>query len=396
VESLRAITPLMARAGITRVANVTGLDTIGIPVIAVYRPNSRSLAVFQGKGLDLDAARASGVMEAIESYHAEHVTAPLRLASWNELQTSAKVVNVSALPRLSVSTFHPDRQTLWIEGRDLATDAATWLPYEMVHSNFSLPLPTGSGSFVMSSNGLASGNHLLEATSHAICELVERDANALWSAAGGAARNDLRLDLSTVDDDDCQQIRARLRRAGVAVAVWNTTSDVGLAAFRCVVVDREANHLQQRYFAFGSGCHPVRSVALLRALTEAVQCRLTYIAGARDDASRDFFERARNPDRVARLREQVEQCEDAGSDFRNVPTFDSLDFRDDVDHERACLAQVGLSEVVAVDLTLPAFNIPVVRVVIPGLESLHDAPGYVPGPRATHAHLHLHGSDAQR
>ena len=222
----------MARAGITRVATVTGLDTIGIPVVAVYRPNSRSLAVFQGKGLDLDAARASGVMEAIESYHAEHVTAPLRLASWNELQTSATVVNVSALPRLSVSTFHPDRQTLWIEGRDLATDAPTWLPYEMVHSNFSLPLPTGSGSFVMSSNGLASGNHPLEATSHAICELVERDANALWSAGGGAARHDLRLDLRTVDDDDCQQILERLRRAGVAVAVWNTTSDVGLAAFR--------------------------------------------------------------------------------------------------------------------------------------------------------------------
>jgi ribosomal protein S12 methylthiotransferase accessory factor len=272
----------------------------------------------------------------------------------------------------------------------------------MVHSNFSLPLPTGSGSFVMSSNGLASGNHLLEATSHAICELVERDANALWSAGGGATRNDLRLDLRSVDDDDARQVLDRLRRAGVGVAVWNTTSDVGLAAFRCVVVDREPNHLQQRYFAFGSGCHPVRGIALLRALTEAVQCRLTYIAGARDDASRDFFERARNPDRVARLREQVEQYEDAGCDFRDVPTFDSPDFRADVDHERTCLARVGLDEVVAVDLTLPAFGIPVVRVVIPGLESLHDAPGYVPGPRARVAsessrdHLHLHGSDARR
>src|SRR5262245_57488605 len=120
----------MRRAGITRVANVTGLDTIGIPVVAVYRPNSRSLAVFQGKGLNRDARRASGVMEAIEAYHAEHIAAPLRLASWNELRSTATVVNVSALPRLSVSTFHPDRQTLWIEGRNLATGAGTWLPYE--------------------------------------------------------------------------------------------------------------------------------------------------------------------------------------------------------------------------------------------------------------------------
>lgn len=381
-ETLRAVAPLMARAGITRVANVTGLDTIGIPVVAVYRPNSRSLAVFQGKGLDLDAARASGVMEAIEAFHAEHVAAPLRLASWNELRRAARVVNAGALPRLSVSTFHADRQLLWIEGRDLATEAPTWLPYEMVHSNFSLPLPTGSGAFVMSSNGLASGNHPLEAVSHAICELVERDANALWSAGGGAARHDRRLDLRTVDDGDAQQVLARLHRAGVAVGVWNTTTDIGLASFRCVVVDRDANHLRQRYFAFGSGCHPVRRIALLRALTEAVQCRLTYIAGARDDASRDFFERARNPDRVARLRERVEEYEDRGCDFRAVPNFDSPDFRADVDHERACLAGAGLEEVIAVDLTLPGFAIPVVRVVIPGLESLHDAPGYVPGARA--------------
>ena len=34
---------------------------------------------------------------------------------------------------------------------------------------------------------------------------------------------------------------------------------------------------------FGAGCHPVRHVAVLRALTEAAQARNTYIAGARDE-----------------------------------------------------------------------------------------------------------------
>ncbi len=381
-ETLRAVAPLMARAGITRVANVTGLDVVGIPVVAVYRPNSRSLAVFQGKGLDLDAAKASGVMEAIEAFHAEHVVAPLRLASWNEIRQASPVLDVTALPRLSVSTFHPDRQTLWIEGQDLATGVGRWLPYEVVHTNFSLPLPTGSGSFVMSSNGLASGNHLLEATSHAICEVVERDANALWSLRGGSGLHETRVDLRTIDDEDSRSLLDRLDRAGLGVAVWNTTSDVGLAAFRCVVVDQTPNHLRQLYFAFGSGCHPVRAIALIRAITEAVQCRLTYIAGARDDADRDFFERARNPDRVARLRAHVEAGASAGGDFHEAPTFESEDFAADVAHERQCLARVGLHEVVSVDLTKPEFGVPVVRVVVPGLESLHDAPGYVPGRRA--------------
>ena len=104
-DTLRAVEPLLPHAGITRVANITGLDRVGIPVVAVYRPNSRSLAVFQGKGLDLDAARASGVMEAIEAYHAEHVTHPLRLASWTEMRRAAPVVDVELLPRLSVSTL---------------------------------------------------------------------------------------------------------------------------------------------------------------------------------------------------------------------------------------------------------------------------------------------------
>ena len=380
-ETLRAVEPLLPLAGITRVANVTGLDRVGIPVVAVYRPNSRSLAVFQGKGLDLDAARASGVMEAIEAYHAEHVTHPLRLASWTEMRRTAPVVDIESLPRLSVSTFHPHKQTLWIEGRSASSGDPRWLPYETVHTNFSLPLPTGSGSFVMSSNGLGSGNHPLEALSHAICEVVERDANALWSLRGGASRGEGRVDLKTIDDADCCALLDRLDRAGVSVGVWNTTSDIGLASFRCAIVDRIPNHFRQLYFAFGSGCHPVRAIALIRAITEAAQCRLTYIAGARDDADRDFFERARNPDRVARLREQLERGAGGGSDFHDAPTFEGDSFTEDVAHELRCLAAVGLDQVTVVDLTKPEFLVPVVRVVVPGLESLHDAPGYVPGRR---------------
>src|SRR5207244_5110666 len=85
-ETLRKVRPLMPVMGITRIANVTGLDCIGIPVVMVCRPNSRALAVAQGKGLDLDAAKASGLMESVEAYHAERITLPLKLASQEELR----------------------------------------------------------------------------------------------------------------------------------------------------------------------------------------------------------------------------------------------------------------------------------------------------------------------
>src|SRR4051812_35005545 len=76
-ETVARLRPHLAGMGITRVANVTGLDVIGIPVVMVCRPNSRSLSVSQGKGLDLDAARASGLMESVEMFHAERAIGPL-------------------------------------------------------------------------------------------------------------------------------------------------------------------------------------------------------------------------------------------------------------------------------------------------------------------------------
>ena len=63
--------------GITRLADVTGLDRIGVPVFQAIRPLSRSVSVSQGKGLDPDAARASALMEAVETWHAERIDRPL-------------------------------------------------------------------------------------------------------------------------------------------------------------------------------------------------------------------------------------------------------------------------------------------------------------------------------
>ncbi len=60
--TLERARPLAAKIGVTRLANLTGLDRIGIPVIDAIRPNSRSYSVAQGKGITLEAAKVSGVM----------------------------------------------------------------------------------------------------------------------------------------------------------------------------------------------------------------------------------------------------------------------------------------------------------------------------------------------
>ena len=65
------VRPFAAQMGITRLGNVTGLDRIGIPVVVAVRPNSRSVSVSQGKGIELPQAMTSALMEAVEGVHGE-------------------------------------------------------------------------------------------------------------------------------------------------------------------------------------------------------------------------------------------------------------------------------------------------------------------------------------
>src|SRR5712692_6925996 len=129
-HTLKCVMRLAPIMGITRVANVTGLDSVGIPVVMVCRPNSRSVAVSQGKGIDLASARASGLMEAAELYHAETITLPLRLCTYEELRYEHNVVDVDELPRDSGSHFHPNLRLLWCQGHDLLNGESVFVPYE--------------------------------------------------------------------------------------------------------------------------------------------------------------------------------------------------------------------------------------------------------------------------
>ena len=365
--------------GITRIANVTGLDTVGIPVVMVCRPNSRSVAVSQGKGIDLASARASGVMEAVELYHAETITLPLRLATYEELRYQHSMVEVHELPRRSTSRFHPNLRILWCEGRELLSGAHVLVPYELVHTNYTTPLPDGHGCFLASSNGLASGNELIEAISHAICEVVERDATTLWKLRKEEKQND-RLDLDSVDAPICQEILRKLERAGLSVAVWDITSDIRIATFACSIVPRDDNALWHRAVASGFGCHPAREIALIRALTEAAQTRLTLISGLRDDFRRDTYEELLDPEVIGAARHR-HLASTAVRRFDDVPTQDGATFEEDVAWELKCIRKARGRQVVVVDLTKPEFALPVVRVIVPGLEPILVS-DYVPGRRA--------------
>ena len=380
-ETLARVEPLLPVMGITRVCNVTGLDQIGLPVVMVTRPNSRSMSVAQGKGLSMDAAKASGIMEAIESYHAEHITLSLKLGSYEDLRYQYKLVDVTQLPRRSDSAFKAFKQILWIEAEDLIGGEPTWVPYELVHLDYSLPLPSGHGCFSSTSNGLASGNHAAEAVCHGLSEVIERDATTLWHLLDPSRQAATGIDLETVDDPGCRAALARFEAANVAVAAWETTSDVGVPAFLCRIVDRAEDRARSLRPAAGMGCHPDKGIALLRALTEAAQSRLTFISGARDDLDRDGYRRFLDPEAQDDWRRTVTEGVPARN-FQEVVTRNSNSLANDIDWMIGRLKSIGIEQVLAVDLTKPEIGLPVVRIVVPGLEGVDGSTNYLHGARA--------------
>ena len=182
-ETLAAMRPRLLDFGITRLARLTGLDEVGIPVWAAIRPNAATLAVSQGKGVDDAAAAASAMMEAVEVATAERRDLPRLALSPRAMAASGRrAAPLTELLRLDASPPAADEAIDWIEGFDLIDDAPVWVPLDAVR----LGEEAAQARYWQSTDGLASGNVLWEAAFHGLCERVERDALTLWSLRGDA------------------------------------------------------------------------------------------------------------------------------------------------------------------------------------------------------------------
>jgi YcaO-like protein with predicted kinase domain len=380
-QTLANLRPFLDDFGVTRIADVTGMDCIGIPTVMVVRPNSRSVSVSQGKGVDLATAKVSGLMESIEQFHAEHVLNPLRLANLNEIRAIGAVADVERLPGFKLD-FDATQRVLWIAGQDLATEAEIWVPFEAVHLDLRLPLPTGSGFFMSGSNGLASGNHRLEAVSHGLCELIERDALSLFFQSDAPHQRRRRVELATVDDPICRELLTRYREAEMDVAVWDMTSDLGIPCFLCWILESADDVFRPVGLAQGSGCHPTRGIALSRALSEAAQSRVTRIVGSRDDIRPKDLLELRAADALELYRAQMSEPEGPCRAFQSTTSYSFDTFEEDVELLIARLHAAGLTQVIGVDLSRPQYPVHVMRLLVPGLEGAAYLPGYRPGRRA--------------
>jgi ribosomal protein S12 methylthiotransferase accessory factor len=329
-ETLRRIQPLMPAAGITRLADITGLDMVGIPVYQSIRPNSRNISLSNGKGLTRPQAKVSALMESLECYHAEQIDQTTIRATVGSMRRhldydpSALAVVRSTigslcrdfdydpfLPPIGAPSFLNDQTPIdWVCATDLGAGISTWLPKQLCELNFRVEERIGLPLFRATSNGLASGNTFVEALVHALCELVERDS--IWRH--GAAWKDPERCLvpETIPPGPARAIWRRLARAHLKIQVVNLSGPVGLPCFEAYISDPD--HVAYK----GYGCHPSRDTALVRALTEAAQSRLSHIAGTRDDLYRETY---RNAPLLPRQRESAVYAVPPRGSFQQSPNI---------------------------------------------------------------------------
>ncbi|MFI5937555.1 YcaO-like family protein [Actinoplanes sp. NPDC051494] len=350
-EATRAMADRAAAAvGITRVADVTRLDTIGIPTFQAVRPLSTTLAVAQGKGVTAELARLSAVMESVETWHAEQPLPSEITASPREV-TDRLTYDVSALAACTPSVLHDDLPLDWTPARCLTDGTPTLVPVEVVRISLEARTGWNPPVFLASTNGLASGNTLVEATLHGLYEVIERDATTAALAAGNlGTRIDPRSLGSAVADGLC----ALVDRADVAMEVRLLPSPTGLPCFLAWLSGHDYPGAM-----FGFGCHLSAEIALTRALTEAAQTRLSYIAGARDDLHDDIDEGG------AKRRREPAGTAVAVTGLLPAPARPASLLDDLADVTARAAAAFGHPPLVA-DLSRDAIGVPVVKVVAPG------------------------------
>lgn len=373
--------PKLEILGITRVANITGLDRIGVPVALAVRPLSRSMTVAQGKGLSLAAAKISAVMEAAESFHAERICLPVRLGSQREISRGcATTVDLSRLCRTHRTLMDADESINWVRSKSLVTGTAVWVPVECVHTAFTPSMAYHLGRFFNSTAGLGAGLTYAHATLHGLYEVIERDAALLSSLEAPYEQKRRRLDVSSIVSPECQFLLQRLFAQRVRVGLWDCTQDTGIPTYRCVIVDDKDADGRRICAASGLGCHLFPYVALRKAMLEAIQTRLTVIVGSRDDLFRDRYSSALSSSNLEGHRILV-----SGNGERQIKTR-GHETEQDPNVQIATLVEAlrrtGLNEVLVVRLGQDSIGIPVVRVIVPGLEIYDSLEDCLPGPRA--------------
>jgi ribosomal protein S12 methylthiotransferase accessory factor len=273
-HTLRLAKSWAGAARIRAVSEITHLDCLGVPVFVSERDGAMSDGFTFGKGLAAIESEIGAHMEAIEHHFAEPGTAELE-TKWGTPRDLARgTADADAVFEFAPKLSHraaPDQPLLLARAHDAESGAPAWIPAELVFN----PAPdVGKVLYGASSNGLASGNSVEEASLHALFELIERDIWSIEFVRNASLRVSERGLPPQIHD-----IAQTASRNGLRLVMRYVPNEFGTPFFAAFLFDPARQ--EQRFFNGGWGCHLDRRIALMRAVTEVAQSRAAYLHGGR-------------------------------------------------------------------------------------------------------------------
>jgi thioglycine synthase len=411
-DTVDVMLPVCKEIGVTRISDITFMDRLFIPNYSTTLPGTNDLFwVYSGKGVTNSHAKASALMESIERYSSLSSANPQSViqGSYSVLSKSySKILHPAEILEPVNPNYNEDLLTDFVPGFDLLSNERILVPAEIAFYRHTSKYPSVSVLAGSHTNGLAAGNVLEEAVCHALCEVIERDAvsiadlcsscipYSILEQIGRSLGADDYIDPSSrcfigekfIDDAavysdvnihelarECEPVKFLLRKftdAGIPLLIKNITlKDISIPTFAASSIE----WLTHDYglFAKGYGTHPDSRVALVRAITEVSQTRASNIQGARDDLNRirynendEIYKRKWQfmPSSLSRRDRNKNVV-----DFSEIRTFLNKDILDDIKIILSFLKNAGLKKAIIVNLTNPDIGIPVVRAIVPGLET---------------------------
>ncbi|HOT03055.1 MAG TPA: YcaO-like family protein [Methanolinea sp.] len=357
-ETVKVARPLMKSIGAGPVREITGSDRVGIPCcIASRRRVPRGgTGVHSGMGVDLPLARVSAMMAAIERFSGEYHGDRMEFSSYDEIGIEGAVDPESLiLPR----PLERGVKLHWTPAADImhcepvmVPSNAVFFPYDTL--GMTMPL------FMSDPSGLASGNVREEAILHGLLELLERDA-----MSRAERRRDMGTRLEIDTEGPSRVLIEKFAAAGIAIHLWLLEGKTRVPVVAAAADDQAVK--DPALLMMGSGCHPDPEIAAARALTDVAFSRAAYLRERTTESPREMLLARAGYDRMKRINR--EWFADApATPISSLPDVSSQWIDEDISLILEDLRS-RVDRVCVVDL--PRTPVPVVRVVVPGLEVSH-------------------------
>lgn len=362
--TLSRVSSKVQRAKIFDIKDVTHLDRLKIPIFSCSRLRGSGLRIPHfGKGLLKPQAEASVLMEAFERFSAEFRAIDAKRTVVNTYNEISNALNPHELILPITCPYTEEAKLRWVECWDLLNEKTVYIPANAIYYPYNaegeIPL------LKPNTNGLASGNTYEEAIFHGLMEVVERDA---WSLVEYRKEVKPDIDLESLSGEPISILLKAYAAAGIELVLKDITSDIGIPSVAAVSEDAIRKDPASMTIGFGSHLNP--EIAIIRAVLEVSQSRMVQLHGLRKDAdlkveiarrmgyrrfkhlNRHWFTRSRAPVKID-----------------NMQRLDTEDILEDIHVALEILRSKGFKNAAVADLMRRAVCIPVVRVVVPGLEA---------------------------